>query len=221
MADPAGELECRHGAAELIGFGGRETGAHDRDLHRLLLEEWDAQRLLEDRFELGLGIFGHLLALAAAQIGMDHIALDGAGTDDRDLDHEIIKFLRLDPRQHRHLRPALDLEDAQRVGPLDHGIDGRIIVLKIGHADPDALMFLQQVEGAVHAAQHAEAQHVDLHEFERIDIILVPFDDLPVFHACGLDRDQIVETVLRQHETAGMLREMARCADELAGQFQR
>src|SRR3546814_11372988 len=79
MADTARELEGRHCAAELVGLGGRKSRADDRDLHRLLLEERHAERLLEHRAKLGLGIFGLLLALAAAKIGMHHIALDRAG----------------------------------------------------------------------------------------------------------------------------------------------
>ena len=39
----------------------------------------------------------------------------GPGPDDRDLDDEVVEGLRLHPRQHRHLRAALDLEDADGV----------------------------------------------------------------------------------------------------------
>ena len=60
----------------------------------------------------------------------------------------------------------------------------------------------EQVERPVHAAEHAEPQHIDLHEFQNIDIILVPFDDLPLVHPGGLYRHEIVEPVLGQHETA-------------------
>ena len=40
-------------------------------------------------------------------------------------------------------------------------------------------------------------------------------------HRGRLDRHQLVEAVLGQHEAAGMLREMARRADQLPGQLQR
>ena len=56
--------------------------------------------------------------------------------------------------------------------------------------------------------------------FEDVDVVLVPFDDLPVLHRGRLDRHEIVEAVLRQHEAAGMLREMPRRADQLAREFQ-
>src|SRR5262245_43335720 len=40
-----------HVAPEAIGLAARVTGADDRDLHHLLLEEWDPERALEDRPE--------------------------------------------------------------------------------------------------------------------------------------------------------------------------
>ena len=82
-------------------------------------------------------------------------------------------------------------------------------------------MLRQQIEGAAQAAEHAQAQHVHLHETQRVDIVLVPLDDLTIFHARRLDRDEVVQPVLGQHETAGMLRQMAREADQRARQVQR
>ena len=43
----------------------------------------------------GFGIVHRLLALAAAEIGMHHVALDRAGPDDRHLDDEIVEGPRL------------------------------------------------------------------------------------------------------------------------------
>ena len=51
VADRAGALEGRHGAAQLVGLAGREAAGVDGDLHRLLLEQRHAERLLEDRFK--------------------------------------------------------------------------------------------------------------------------------------------------------------------------
>ena len=79
----------------------------------------------------------------------------------------------------------------------------------------------QQVEGASHAAEHAEPQHVDLHELQRVDVVLVPFDHLPVGHRGRLDRHQAVEAVAGEHEAARVLAEMARKPDQLLGQHQR
>ena len=79
----------------------------------------------------------------------------------------------------------------------------------------------QKIEGAPHAAQHAKAQHIDLHEFQGVDVVLVPFDDLPVVHRGRLDGHQFIKAVQRQHKAARMLRQVARRAHQLAGEVQR
>ena len=82
-------------------------------------------------------------------------------------------------------------------------------------------MLGQQVERLLHAGQHAEREHIDLHEAQRVDVVLVPLDDLPVDHRGGLDRHEVVEPVVGQDEAARMLAEMARRAHELAGEIER
>ena len=89
---------------------------------------------------------------------MDHVALDRAGPDDRHLDDEIIEGARLDARQHRHLRAAFDLEDAERVGLADHRVGARILGRDGREIEIDALVLGQQIEAALHAGEHAERQ---------------------------------------------------------------
>ena len=50
---------------------------------------------------------------------MDQIALDRSWSDERDLDHEVVKAARLQARQGVHLGAALDLEDTDGVGGAD------------------------------------------------------------------------------------------------------
>src|SRR5690242_4616248 len=64
---------------------------------------------------------------AALQVGMDHSSLDRSRPHDRDFDDEVIEFLRAQPRQHRHLRTALDLKGAERVGALNHFVDRYVL----------------------------------------------------------------------------------------------
>ena len=47
----------------------------------------------------------------------------GPGPHDRHLDDEIVELVRLEARQHRHLRPALDLEHADGIGLAQHVVD--------------------------------------------------------------------------------------------------
>jgi hypothetical protein len=57
-------------------------------------------------------------------------------------------------------------------------------------------MLGQEIKAALHAGEHPERQDVDLHEFEAVDVVLVPFDDLPIDHAGRLDRHKLVEAVM-------------------------
>ena len=145
---------------------------------------------------------------------MDHVALDRAGAHDRDLDHEIVERFRLEPRQHRHLRPAFDLEHADRVGALDHRIDLRLLGRNGRQRQALAVMLVQKLEALAQRRQHAEREHVDLEEAERIEIVLVPFDRRALLHRRVHHRRDFVEPVAGDDEAAAVLGEMARKADE-------
>jgi hypothetical protein len=101
-----------------------------------------------------------------------------------------------------------------RVGARVFGWDGREVEI-------DALVLGEEVERALHAREHAECQHIDLHEFEAIDVVLVPLDHLAVDHRCRFDRHELVEPIVGQHEAARMLAQMPRRAHELARQIER
>ncbi len=77
-----------------------------------------------------------------------------------------------------------------------------------------------EIEGLADAGQHAERQHVDLEDAERVDIVLVPFDDGAVRHRRILDRHQLGQGSARDDEAADMLREVARKTDDLAGKIE-
>src|SRR3712207_7254716 len=58
-------------------------------------------------------------SLAPLDVRIDRAALDRPRPHDRHLDGDLLERLRPRPAQRGHLRTALDLEDAGRVGLLD------------------------------------------------------------------------------------------------------
>ena len=52
-------------------------------------------------------------------------------------------------------------------------------------------MLLYEGKGAADAGQHAEGQYVDLQDAERVEVVLVPFDQRAVRHRRVLDRHQL------------------------------
>ena len=71
-------------------------------------------------------------------------------------------------------------------------------------------------ERTADCGQHAEAEHVDLQEPELVEVVLVPLDHGALRHRRVLDRNQLVERAARDHEAAGVLRQVARKPDQLA-----
>ena len=205
----------------LIGLARREAGGDDGDLHRLFLKQRHAQRLAEHRLQFLRGKGDLLQPLAATQIGMHHVALDRPRTHDRDLDDEIVEFFRLQPRQHRHLRAALDLEHADRVGALDHLIDASLLGRNGAERQRQSVVLVEEIQALAQRRQHAEREHVDLQYAERVEIVLVPFDGGAILHRRVHDRRDFVEPVARDDEAAAVLGQMAREAGEFVGDLKR
>ena len=86
-----------------------------------------------------------LQPLATAQIRVHHVALDRSGSHDRDLHDEVVIGARLQPRQHRHLRTAFDLEGSERVSFPDHRVGSRVLGRDRREVENGALVFGQKV----------------------------------------------------------------------------
>ena len=209
LPDLAGVAEGRHGAAQLVRAGGGEAGGDDGDPHRLFLEQRHAERLAQHAAQFLGGVVHRFLPVPATQIGVHHVALDRAGAHDRDLDHQVVECARAQARQHVHLRAAFHLEHADGIRAGQHRI-GRGVVLRHAvqrKARPARL--LDQREGAADAAEHAKAEHIDLQDPERLDIVLVPFDRGAVFHR-GPHHDGVFRQLpARDDEAADMGGEVA------------
>ena len=77
---------------------------------------------------------------------------------------------------------------------------------------------MQKIETFVQASQHAERKAIDLEQLHFLQIILVPLDDRAIGHRRVLDRHEMVQRLLGDHEAADMLRKMTRKSVDLAGQ---
>ncbi len=242
LMDGAHVAEGGHGAPEAVGLVAGELGRHHGDLHRVLLEQRHAEGLAEHLLQFVLIVFrigpreidpvgfaprlGLALLLARLQVGMDHAALDRAGAHDRHLHHQIVEFARAQARQHGHLRPALHLEGPHRVRQAQHVVDLGILLRQVLEGERDAVpvlavMLVDQGEALADGGQHAERQDVDLHDAERVDVVLVPLDEGAVGHGGVAHRHGLHQRRLGQDEAAHVLRQVAREAYEFLGQFKR
>ena len=150
---------------------------------------------------------GHCLCPAPPlEIGVDHVALDRPGADNRHLDHQVIETARPQAGQHVHLRPALDLEHPERIPLAEHVVDRRILARDRGEHQVLPVMITQQVQAFADAGQHAQRQYVDLQDAQGVDIVLVPFDETAIGHGPVAHWHRLGERTFSQDESTNVLR---------------
>lgn len=89
-----GSLEG-HGASQFIGFCPIEAGNDHGHAEDLFLEKRNAEGAAQNRFEGWMDTIRWFAAITAVEIGMDEVAHDGAGSNERNFDGEIIEGARL------------------------------------------------------------------------------------------------------------------------------
>ena len=141
---------------------------------------------------------------------MHHAAGDRTRADDGDLDDEIVEAGRRVARQRGHLRAALDLEDADRVGGAQHGVDLRVVGRQMREVDAHLLVVADDRDRFLERVEHAEPEEVDLDDPQVGAVVLVPLHDRPPGHRRRLERHDLVEPAGGDHHAARVLPEVAR-----------
>ena len=198
---------------------GREAGHVDGHLHQLLLEQGDPQGLGQARLQQRVQVGDRLLAVAPADVGVHRPALDGPGSDEGHLHHQVVEGAGLEAGQRGHLGPALDLEHPDRVGPAQHVVD-LVLLGDVGQVDLHAVGVADQVDGVVQGAEHAQAQQVELDQAHRRAVVLVPLQDGAVLHAGPLHRAHLDHRPVAQHHAARVDAQVAGEVLDLAGQLE-
>ena len=211
-------FERRKRAAQPIRLIGGEIGPHNGDLHRLFLKQWHAQRFAQHRAQRVRRKADLLLSVPSPDIGMHHIALNGAGADNRNLDHQIIEITWPHAGQEIHLRTRFHLKHAHAVGLAQHIVNTRIFRRQRGEGIVALVVHFQQIERLADTGQHAQRKHIDLEDAKAVDIVLVPADDGAIFHRGVFDGHQLVQSPFGDDKTADMLRQMAGKAVDLIDQ---
>ena len=113
IADRAVFPERRQRPAQPIRLGRSKPRTDDGDLHRLLLKQRHPQSLAQHPTQIVRREGHHLLPVSPPQIGMHHVTLNRARSDDGDLNDQIVKRFWPHPGQKVHLRPAFHLKHSQ------------------------------------------------------------------------------------------------------------
>ena len=207
-----------HGAAKLVGFARSESGGDDCQLHRLFLEDGDAQRPLQDRANFLVGIGYQFIAVSPPQVGMHHVPLNRSGTNNGNLNYEVVPAAGPQSGEHTHLPAAFDLEDANRIRRADHVVDRRVFAGNIGQCQLPPRVLFDQGKAAPDRREHAEAEAVDLEQAELFEIFLVPLNHGAAIHRRVFDRNQLIQVSPGHHHPADVLGEMPGKAEQLVDQ---
>src|SRR2546426_11985787 len=95
---------------------------------------------------------------------MDGLSLDRPGTNERDLDREVVEVLRPRAQDRLHLRTALDLEAADGVGGLDLRVDVLVVERYPREVDFFVARARDQVDALLDGGEHPESEQIDLQE---------------------------------------------------------
>src|SRR5688572_16833697 len=192
-----------------------------RGLDHLLLKDEHALRLLQERLQ-GWVVVGHLfLPQAPGDVRMDGAALDGAGTDEGNLDDQVVDAGDFDTKEDLDLGPALDLNHADDIATLDHGVDGLVGEVNVAHGlDLPAVTLEDIAKTTIELIQAGVAEEVELDEARVGYGVLVPLTDVATLHRGLLDGRLLVHAISGDDDAAGMLAQMTRQAHDLLDQRQ-
>jgi hypothetical protein len=123
--------------------------------------------------------------------GCTRLALDRPRPHERDLHGQVVEVLRLRPQQALHLRAALDLEVADRVGALDLREDVAVVERDPREVDRLAAAARDLLDAVLDRREHPEAEQVDLQEAGVGARVLVPLAELAAGHRRRLHGDEL------------------------------
>jgi hypothetical protein len=161
------------------------------------------------RAERGSMLIDGLQAVAAVEVGVHHVADDGTGADDGDLDDDVVEALAgacgagwpsgrgFRSGRRRWCRRAASWRRWRgRLWGWCARSTGRP---RSRHSSRVSCMH----------GHHAEAEEVDLDDAEVLAVVLVPLDDAAAGHGGGLQGHDGVEPALADDHAAGVLAEVA------------
>ncbi len=198
--------------------GLREVAPRDRGdrPHHLLVVDDHAEGLLGPLAERGVQVHRPLHAGPSAQERRDHVGLHRAGTEQRDVDDQVLPPLGLELLQQLPLARRLDLEAPERVRGADQLERRRIVERDAVEVDLLALGAGDLVEAVAHRREHPHAEDVELEVAEELDVVLVRLDH-PVALERALERDPSEQVVVGQDDAGGVQGQVTREAVEALG----
>ncbi len=203
-----------HGAAQQIGAAERVARQLAGDLHHLLLVDDDARGLAQDRLEQGMQVFRLLDAVLAVDEARD--VVHRTRPIERVHRHDVVEAVGLELAQRIAHAARFQLEDADRLGAAEQ-LEGRLVVERQLRQPQGRALLVHEALGELQHGQRGQAQEVELDQPRLLDVLHVELGDRHVGARVAVQRHQLVERPVADHDAGGMGRGVARQALELLG----
>ncbi len=158
------------------------------------------------------------LAGPTPDVRVDRATLDRPGTDQGHLDDQVVEASGQQPWQRAHLGAGLHLEHPDGVRTAELVVDALLFLRDGVHVPPLPAVVRRQVERVLQRGEHAEPEHVELHEPHVGAVVLVPLQDGPAVHPGVLDRHDLAHRPVGQDHAARVDAEVPREPEHLLGQ---
>ena len=214
------ELFLAHRTAQQVGAAERVTADDLGHLHHLLLVDHDPVGLLQHLLHQRMRVLDFLAAMLARAERRDQVHRPRA-VQGHERDH-VLEHARLRVAQHALHARAFQLEHGDRLAFTHQAIGAAVVerqvleceVLLIGVALAD------EVFRQLQDRQRRQAQKVELHQADGLDIVLVELAHRAVAARLHVERAEVGDLARRDQHPAGMHADVAHDAFHPFGQRQ-
>ena len=206
-----------HGTTQQVGFAERITGHELRDLHHLLLVDDDAEGLLQDRLEHRMQIFRLFVTMFAGAIGRN--VRHRAGAIQRYQRDDVLEAVGPHVDQRAPHALTFNLEHADHIASGQHLVTGGIVERQGCEIDIDPTLF-EQFHGDIKHRQRLEAEEVELHQSRGLNPFHVELGHRHVGFRIAVERDELAQGTVGDHDTRGMGRRVPGQALETLGDIE-
>jgi hypothetical protein len=141
-------------------------------------------------------------SLAAAKKGMQHVARNWAGPDDRHLNHDVIETGGPHARKNGLLRAAFHLEESDGIRFLQCAVDEWVVLRQMRQIHRLFIVLWDRRQTVLQDRHHAQPQQIDFDDLHVRAIVFVPLDDMAPGHGCGFQRNDGIKLALTDDEAA-------------------
>jgi hypothetical protein len=148
-------------------------------------------------------------SLAAAQEGVQHVARNWAGPNDRHLNRDVIETARPRARKNGLLRSAFHLEESDSIRLLQCVVDERIVLRQMCQIHRLFIVLWDRRQTVLEDRHHAQPQQINFNDLHVRAIVFIPLDDMAPGHGCGFQRNDGIKLALADDEAARVLAQVS------------